>query len=204
MQSIHPLLQTSFVWPHIYLWYIKHLKTNSRKNLIVIFFFSKMHLFPQRAVVRHCTSSTSSFPETASVAEHQNRQGALCHRAAVARLVLWQQQNTRLTFSLEAHVLLGRNTMEGGGWVTDKASSLLNEVKEFSAHLLAKASGWAQNIYRWVSQRKVTSERSGLDTARTSPSSLASYQRFYILTQTRKVFHPPRRRRHKKLNVPAK
>lgn len=183
MQSIRPLLQTSFLWPHIYLWYIKHLQTNSRKNLIVILFFSKMHLFPQKAVVRHCTSSTSSFPENrercraSKQARSSLSPGRCC--ASLNAAVLWQQQNTRLTFSLEAHVLLGRNTMEGGGASHRQSFKSAQWGKRvFSSFALAKASGWAQNIYRWVSQRKVTSERSGLDTARTSPSSLASYQRF--------------------------
>lgn len=53
------------------------------------FFFLLQNAFVStkgRRTSLHFQHFTASFPENESVAEHQNRQDALCHRAAVARL----------------------------------------------------------------------------------------------------------------------
>lgn len=82
-----------------------------------------------------------------------------CHMSLDAA-AFWQQQSTRLTFSLEARVRLGRNTMvpPRGASRTQGCKSVQWGKILFSS-FACKASGMqGTNIYRWVSQPKVTLE----------------------------------------------
>lgn len=68
-------------------------------------------------------------------------------RMSLDAAAFWQQQNTRLTFSLEAHVLLGRNTMWAlrGARHTQSFKSVQWGKRVFSS-FACKASGSAQTF----------------------------------------------------------
>lgn len=125
------------------------LKTNSKKFFIQGFFFS-MQLSPQRAALNH--TQNTSLPKSRASPEHQRRgrcslAPCQCRMSSDAAAFWQQQQSTRLTFSLGAHVLLGRNTMAPpkGASRTQSCKSFQRGKKPLSSFAF-DVSGWAQTF----------------------------------------------------------